>query len=113
MDEHQTTRKITNWTPTLLNRPKGRSEERWPDSIWEDLMIIGVLDWKSVLDRKKWQELLEQAKTHPGLQSLKRKRRYLINHFSLFSATICFRDTYNFRWFDLWLCCHVSSAITP
>jgi hypothetical protein len=30
---------------------------------------------KYVLDRKKWQELIEQAKTLPGLYSLKRKRR--------------------------------------
>jgi hypothetical protein len=29
---------------TLLNRPKGRSEERWLDSIWEDFKIMGVLD---------------------------------------------------------------------
>jgi hypothetical protein len=36
---------------------------------------MGVLDWEnSVLDRKKWQQLLEQAKTHPGLWSLKRRR---------------------------------------
>jgi hypothetical protein len=75
MDEHQITRKITNWTPTLLNRPKRRPKERWLDSVQEDLKIMGVLDWKKrVLDRKKWQELLEKAKTHPGLYSLKRKR---------------------------------------
>jgi hypothetical protein len=53
--------------PTVLNRPKGRPKERWLDSVWEDLKIMGVLDWKKcVLDGKKWQELLQQAKTHPG-----------------------------------------------
>jgi hypothetical protein len=74
MDERRITRKITNWTPTLLNRPNGRPNGRWLESVQEDLKIMGVLDWKkSVLDRKKWQELLEQAKTHPGLYSLKKK----------------------------------------
>jgi hypothetical protein len=62
--EHRITRKVTNWTPSLLNRPEGRPKERW-------LIVCGkVLRlWigKSVLDRTKWQELLEQAKTHPGL----------------------------------------------
>jgi hypothetical protein len=43
-------------------------KERWLDSVREDLKIMGVLDWKkSVLHRKKWQELLEQTKTHAGL----------------------------------------------
>jgi hypothetical protein len=28
MDEHRITRKITNWMPTLLNRPKGRPKDR-------------------------------------------------------------------------------------
>jgi hypothetical protein len=54
MDEHRITRKITNWTPTLVNRPKGRPEKRWLDSVREDLEIISVLGWKkSVLGRQK------------------------------------------------------------
>jgi hypothetical protein len=54
--------------PTLLNRPKGRPEVRWWDSVRRDLKIVGVLDWKkSVVDRKYWQGIFEQAKTHLGL----------------------------------------------
>jgi hypothetical protein len=57
--------------PTLLNRPKGRPKERWWDGVCGDLIIVRVLDWKkSVLDRKHLQGILEQAKTHPGLESL-------------------------------------------
>jgi hypothetical protein len=36
MDEHRMTKKLTNWTPTLLNRPKGRPKERQLDSIQEE-----------------------------------------------------------------------------
>jgi hypothetical protein len=54
MDKHRITTKITNCTPALLNRPKGRPKKRWLDSMREDLKITGVLDWKkSALDRKK------------------------------------------------------------
>jgi hypothetical protein len=68
MEEHQITRKITKWMPTLLNMPKGRPKERWWDRVRGDLKIVGVLDWKkSVFDRKYWQGILEQAKTHPRL----------------------------------------------
>ena len=68
MEEHRITTKIANWMPTLLNRPKGRPQGRWWDSVCGDLKIVGVLDWKKcVFDRKYWQGILEQAKTHPGL----------------------------------------------
>jgi hypothetical protein len=62
--EHRITRKISNWMPSLLNRPKGRPKERWLIACGKVLRLwIG----KRVLDRTKWQELLEEAKTHPGL----------------------------------------------
>jgi hypothetical protein len=44
MGEHGTNRKITNWMPTLLNRPKGRPKVRWWDSVSGDLKIVDVLD---------------------------------------------------------------------
>jgi hypothetical protein len=50
--------------------------QRWWDSVRGYLKIVGVLDWKkSVFDRKYWQGILEQAKTHQGLQSLIIRRR--------------------------------------
>jgi hypothetical protein len=68
MEEHRITRKITNWMPILLNRPKGRPKDRLWDIVCGDLKIVGVLDWKkSVLEGKYWQLILEHAKTHPGL----------------------------------------------
>jgi hypothetical protein len=30
-------RKITSWMPTLLNRPKGRSKERWWDTVCAEI----------------------------------------------------------------------------
>jgi hypothetical protein len=48
MDEYRTTRKIPNWTPTLLNRPKGRPKERWLD-----MKIVGILDWKKKRFRRE------------------------------------------------------------
>jgi hypothetical protein len=60
--------KVTIWMPTLLNRPKGRPEERWWESVSGYLKIEGVPDWKKrVFDRKYWQRILEQTKIHPGL----------------------------------------------
>jgi hypothetical protein len=71
MEEHRITRKITKWMPTLFNKPKGRPKDRRWDSVRGDLKIVGVLDGKkSVFDRKYWQGILEQAKTHPGLYIL-------------------------------------------
>jgi hypothetical protein len=68
MEENRIIRKLTNWMPTLLNRPKGRPKERWWDSVCGDLKVVCVLDReKSIFDRKFWQGLLEQAKAHPGL----------------------------------------------
>jgi hypothetical protein len=68
MEKHRITGKITNWIPTLLNRPKGRPKGRWWDSVCGDLKILGVLDWKKIVfNRKYWQGIFEQAKTHPGL----------------------------------------------
>jgi hypothetical protein len=79
MEEHRITRNITNWMPTLLNRPKGRPKDRWWDIVRGDLKIVGVLDWKkNVLERKYWQGILEKAKTHPGLYSLIIRRRCML-----------------------------------
>jgi hypothetical protein len=46
MEENRIIRKLTNWMPTLLNRPKGRPKERWWDSVCGDVKILGVLDWE-------------------------------------------------------------------
>ena len=54
---------IYKWKP-YATRPKGRPRVRWED----DLRKMGVNNWKQrTQGRKKWKEIIEQAKTHKEL----------------------------------------------
>jgi hypothetical protein len=49
-------------------RPKGRPRLRWEDDVRNDLRKTGVNNWKQTTqERKKWKEIIEQAKTHKEL----------------------------------------------
>ena len=49
-------------------RPKGRPRVRWEDDVRNDLRKMGVNNWKQMMqERKKWKEIIEQAKTHKEL----------------------------------------------
>jgi hypothetical protein len=49
-------------------RPAGRPKNRWIDGIFEDLQVLKVKNWKQLTgNRKEWNNLVEKAKTHPGL----------------------------------------------
>jgi hypothetical protein len=55
---------IYKWKP-YATRPKGRPRLRWEDEVRNDLRKIRVKNWKQrVQNRKKWKEIIEQAKTH-------------------------------------------------
>ena len=58
---------IYKWKP-YATRPKGRSRVRWEDDVRNDLRKMGENNWKQATqDRKKREEIIEQAKTQKEL----------------------------------------------
>ena len=54
---------IYKWKP-YETRPR----VRWEDAVRNDLRKMGVNNWKQTTqERKKWKEIIEQAKTHKEL----------------------------------------------
>ena len=48
--------------------PKGKPRVTWEDDVRNDLGKMGVNNWKQrAQERKKWEEIIEQVKTHKGL----------------------------------------------
>jgi hypothetical protein len=53
---------------TVCNKTERRPRLRWEDDVRNDLRKMGVKIWKQrVQERKKWKEIIEQAKTHKEL----------------------------------------------
>jgi hypothetical protein len=49
-------------------RRRGRPRKRWKEEVEKDLQVLGVRRWKElVTDRKKWRNIVRQAKAHSGL----------------------------------------------
>ena len=49
-------------------RRKGRPRKRWKEEVERDLHVPGVRIWRElVADRKKWKDIVRQAKAHSGL----------------------------------------------
>ena len=49
-------------------RRKGRPRKGWKEEAERDLQLLGVRRWReSVTDRKKWKNIVRQAKAHSGL----------------------------------------------
>jgi len=45
-----------------------RRRERWKEEVESDLQVLGVRRWREmVADRKKWKDIVRQAKAHSGL----------------------------------------------
>jgi len=75
MENTSTTRKITEWKP-YKTRPVGRSRLRWMDQVEEDLRRMKIIGWRvKIEDRQVWNRIVEQTKTHPGLQSQQKKKK--------------------------------------
>jgi hypothetical protein len=42
--------------------------KRWKEEVERDLEMLGVRRWRELAtDRKKWQDIIRQAKAHSGL----------------------------------------------
>jgi len=67
MEEDRMTKKI--FTQELEGtRRRGRPMKRWKEEEERDLQVLGVRRWRQlVTDRKKWKDIVRQAKAHSGL----------------------------------------------
>ena len=67
MDTTRIVTKVTEWEPRS-SRPVGRPRLRWLDQVEGDLKKMKVRNWREKCkDRKLWNEIVKQAKTHKGL----------------------------------------------
>jgi len=49
-------------------RRRGRPRKRWKEEVERDREVLGVRRWREfVADRKKWKDIVRQAKAHSGL----------------------------------------------
>ena len=49
-------------------RRRGTPRKRWKEEVERDFEVLGVRRWRElVVDRKKWKEIIRQAKGHSGL----------------------------------------------
>jgi hypothetical protein len=67
MDTTRTVKKVTEWKP-CSSRPVGGPRLRWLDQVEEGLKKMKVRNWRQKCkDRKLWDEIVKQAKTHQEL----------------------------------------------
>jgi hypothetical protein len=67
MNGERVVKTIYKWKP-YATRPKGRPRVKWEDDVRKDMKKMGVNNWKQrTWERKKWIEIIEQAKTHKEL----------------------------------------------
>ena len=56
------------FTQELEGMRRARPRKRWIEEVERDLQVLGVRKWRElVADRKKWQDIVRQAKAHSGL----------------------------------------------
>jgi hypothetical protein len=68
MDTTRTVKKLTEWVP--CSRTMGRPRVRWLDQVEEGLKKMNVRNWRErekCKDRRLWNEIVKQAKTHQRL----------------------------------------------
>jgi len=67
MEEDRMTKKI--FTQELEGtRRRGRPRKRWKEKVERHLQVLEVRRWRELVgDRKKWKDIVGQAKAHSGL----------------------------------------------
>jgi hypothetical protein len=67
MDPLRTVKKLTEWGP-CSSSPVGKPRLRRIDRVEENLKKMKVINWREKCkDRRLWNEIVKQAKTHQGL----------------------------------------------
>jgi hypothetical protein len=83
MNGERVAKTIYKWK-RYATRPKGRPRVRWEDDVRKDLRKMAVNNWKQrTQDRKKWKEIIEQAKNSQGVVELIKKTFSFILRLSL------------------------------
>jgi hypothetical protein len=50
------------------SRRRGRPRKGWKEEVERDFQVLGVRRWRELAtDRKKWRDIVQQAKAHSGL----------------------------------------------
>ena len=67
IEEHRMSKNI--FTQELEGtRKRGRPRKRWKEEVERYLQVLGVRRWRElVADRKKWKDIVRQAKAYSGL----------------------------------------------
>ena len=66
MEEDRMSKKI--FTQELVETRRGRPRKGWKEEVERDLQVLRVRRWRElVADRKKWKDIVRQAKAHSGL----------------------------------------------
>ena len=61
------------------SRRRGGLRKRWKEEVERDLQVLGVRRWRElVADRKKWNDIVQQAKAHSGLKCQWKKKNICI-----------------------------------
>jgi hypothetical protein len=67
MEDEINVKRLTHRKP-IATRPSGSPRTRWQDNVLKDIKTMKIRFWTQLAkDRKKWSEIVEQAKTHTGL----------------------------------------------
>jgi len=67
MEEDRMSKKIFTQELEGTERRR-RPRNRWKEEAERDLQVLGVRRWRDlVADRKKWKEVVRQAKAHSGM----------------------------------------------
>ena len=74
MEEDRMPRKDLH-SRTGRTRRRGRPRKGWKEEVERDLQVLGVRKWReSVADRKKWKDIVRQAKAQVGCSANGRRR---------------------------------------
>jgi len=52
---------------TGRDEKKGKNRKTWKEEVERNLQVLGVRRWRELVDRKKWKDIVRQAKAHSGL----------------------------------------------
>jgi len=68
-------------------RRRGRPRKRSKEEVERDLQVLGVRRWRELLtDRKKWKDIVRQAKAHSGLYCQWKKKKIKVLYFFVTSV---------------------------
>lgn len=69
-------------------RPRGRPRKIWLDGVEEDLIKMGIENWKDIIhDRDRWSDFVVATKTLRGQRVVSPKNRRSAFYFNVFNVS--------------------------